>query len=176
MYLNWIRNFLEGRVQTVFVNGSFSYPTRVESGVPQGSVLGPLLFIIYINDLSFFIKNSNILTFADDTKLIAEICNTSDTSKLQDDLNQVVLWSEVNNMVLNKNKFELINHRLNDQNKIQKNFKELPFNNGFFTYSASNNIAGIVCEKVSDGITINPSTHVRDLGILVDSKLIGKRK
>ena len=171
MYLNWIKNFLEGRVQTVFVNGSFSYPTRVESGVPQGSVLGPLLFIIYINDLSFFIKNSNILTFADDTKLIAEICNTSDTSKLQDDLNQVVLWSEVNNMVLNKNKFELINHRLNDQNKIQKNFKELPFNNGFFTYNASNNIADIVCEKVSDGITINPSTHVRDLGILVDSKL-----
>ena len=78
-YINWIKNFLMERTQTVYLNNNFSYPTPVMSGVPQGSVLGPLLFIIYINDMPDVICNSQILTFADDTKIVSKISTTDDT-------------------------------------------------------------------------------------------------
>ena len=66
--LSWLTNFLDQRHQRVTVDGVYSKWCRVISGVPQGSVLGPLLFIIYINDLSENI-NCNIKQYADDTKL-----------------------------------------------------------------------------------------------------------
>jgi len=64
---NWMQSFLKGRKQRVSVNGSFSEWSDVLSGIPQGSVLGPLFFTIYINDLSPLMKNK-VLLFADDTK------------------------------------------------------------------------------------------------------------
>ena len=97
-YLAWIASFLEGRIQTVVINDAHSYSTPVISGVPQGSVLGPLLFIIYINDLSNLIKNATILTFADDTKIVSKISNIKDTVNLQDNLNSVIERSSRNNM------------------------------------------------------------------------------
>ena len=67
--LNWIREWLKDRVQRVVINGEKSDWAHVSSGVPQGSVLGPILFIIYINDIDESIL-SLILKFADDTKLV----------------------------------------------------------------------------------------------------------
>ena len=73
----WIENWLTGRRQKVCINGIYSDQNNVIRGVPQGSVLGPLLFLIFINDL-----NENILSrlkkFADDTKLYREISSTND--------------------------------------------------------------------------------------------------
>ena len=67
--LKWIKNFLsENRFQTVLINGKRSFLASVLSGVPQGSVLGPLLFLVYINDLVNNIKQSKVSSFADDTK------------------------------------------------------------------------------------------------------------
>ena len=92
-------------------HGISSYPTSVDSGVPQGSVLGPLLFIIFINDLPNKINQSNVLTFADDTKLTKRVCEEKDCSLLQKDLNYVIKWSQNNMMKLNNDKFELICHK-----------------------------------------------------------------
>ena len=66
--LNWIGAFLKNRTQQVNVNGSVSEEAEVTSGIPQGSVLGPLLFVIYINDLPQHVSNE-VRIFADDTKL-----------------------------------------------------------------------------------------------------------
>ena len=83
--MNWIKVFLTNRTQVVRVNGEMSEPAVVESGIPQGSVLGPILFVIYINDLPNEVT-SNILLFADDTKIFRWIKSISDSSLLQKDL------------------------------------------------------------------------------------------
>ena len=74
---NWILSFLSGRTQTVVVNHNDSTPAHVISGIPQGSVLGPLLFVIYINDLPDEIT-SHIYLFADDTKLSRRVQSKND--------------------------------------------------------------------------------------------------
>ena len=75
--LNWIKAFLSGRSQVVKVNGADSESTAVLSGIPQGSVLGPLLFVIYIDDLPEAVT-SDALLFADDTKLYRQITSRED--------------------------------------------------------------------------------------------------
>ena len=90
--LGWVNEFLTGRVQQVCVSGTKSEWAKVSSGIPQGSVLGPVLFVLYINDLPSNIK-SNIFMFADDTKLFRTIETPIDQHTLQDDLNQLTQWS-----------------------------------------------------------------------------------
>ena len=75
----------------------------VLSGVPQGSVLGPILFLIYINDLDYGIRNW-ILKFADDTKLFSRIEDNMDVVKLQEDLSRLIRWSEEWQMLFNVGK------------------------------------------------------------------------
>ena len=90
--LTWIHNFLNNRRQRVYVRGSFSDWSQVISGVPQGSVLGPILFIIYINDLSDHIQSSS-WTFADDTKIYRPILTSDDHHILQNNLNTFMEWN-----------------------------------------------------------------------------------
>ena len=88
--LRWIENYLTNRKQFVVVNGSSSSLLPVLSGVPQGSVLGPLLFIIYLNDVVHQISNdSSINLFADDIALYRIINSSDDYSKLQIDIDAV---------------------------------------------------------------------------------------
>ena len=89
---NWIDFYLSGRRQRVCVNGTYSDWAPVTSGIPQGSVLGPVLFTIYINDLPDEIT-SDIYLFADDTKIFTEIKSDEDVQKLQHDLNKLQEWS-----------------------------------------------------------------------------------
>ena len=98
--INWIEQWLKDRRQRVVVDGEVSSWKPVLSGVPQGSVLGPILFLIYINDLEEGVTG-NILKFADDTKLFRKVKEMGDKQKLQDDIDKLVKWSEKWQMLFN---------------------------------------------------------------------------
>ncbi len=105
--INWIQSFLLGRTQTVVLDGEHSSVVQVTSGVPQGSVLGPLLFLLYINDLPNEI-NSQVRLFADDTAVYLTIDNILDCKKLQSDLDTLQLWERSWEMEFNPSKCQVI--------------------------------------------------------------------
>ena len=106
-FLCWLSSYLKDRFQFVKINHNRSRLFQVTSGVPQGSHLGPLLFLLFINDLSTVIQFSNSLLFADDLKIYRSISNTNDCMLLQSDINSVVNWCKNNNLVLNIKKCQV---------------------------------------------------------------------
>ena len=101
--LDWLTDFLIGRKQRVVLGENVSEWKDVMSGVPQGTVLGPLLFVIYINDMPDVVNNLTKL-FADDTKLISTIKNRLDIELLQEDTNRLVNWAIEWRMLFNEDK------------------------------------------------------------------------
>ena len=99
----WIRTWLTTRNQRVVVDGEASETVHVESGVPQGTVLGPLMFLLYINDIGDDITSS-IKLFADDCLLFRTIKSIDDTKILQDDLSKLGLWTSKWQMMFNAKK------------------------------------------------------------------------
>ena len=106
---NWFKSYLSNRQQYVSVNGFHSNTLPMEYGVPQGSVLGPLLFLIYINDLHNAIRHSVVHHFADDTNLlyVSENLKTIQ-NKINQDLKSLCTWLRANKISLNASKTELI--------------------------------------------------------------------
>ena len=98
--INWIEKWLTDRRQMVVVDGEVSSWKSVLSGVPQGSVLGPLLFLVYINDLEEGVTGK-ILKFADDTKLFTKTKEIGDNFFSQNNIDKLVKWSEKCQMLLN---------------------------------------------------------------------------
>lgn len=94
--ITFFKSYLLQRHQRVVVNGCCSYAFTAVSGVPQGSNLEPLLFLMFINDLAREVNKSTCLMFADDLKLYSVIKSVDDCIALQKDLNNVVKWSETN--------------------------------------------------------------------------------
>ena len=93
--LAWITDYLSNRMQRVVLNGQHSCWKTIDAGVPQGSVLGPLLFLLYINDITSQIKNVNIRLFADDTCLFIDVDDRINTAlQLEEDLETINLWGE----------------------------------------------------------------------------------
>ena len=107
--LNWIDCSLTTRFQRVVVNGHTSEWLPVASGVPQGSILGPLLFILYIDDVRCAVKHCSIKIFPHDISLYSQVSCFDDCSKLQDDLSNVFHWSLKWQLKLNPKKCEAIN-------------------------------------------------------------------
>ena len=147
--LTWIETFLTNRKQTVVVNGEKSTFQDVKSGVPQGTVLGPVFFIIYVIDMVLSAKNSKTLTFADDTKLMKVIAHLLCSALLQADLHSVIQWSIANNMLLHEDKFVVMNYCLN----LSLMLRSLPFTAETRQYSTT------------DGMILEASPCTRDLGV-----------
>ena len=91
----WIADFLINRTQAVVLEGETCTSVPVTSGVPQGTVLGPILFLVYINDLPECISNSIVRLFTDDCIFYRKIDSTADCVKLQDDLNALYHWEDM---------------------------------------------------------------------------------
>lgn len=140
----WLEAFLTSRKQRVQVNGISSAWTDVTSGVPQGSVIAALLFVIYINDLPDNIK-SHIFLFADDCKFFRQILSAEDSDEMQNDLTTLNKWS--NKWLLTFHPDKCVNLRIS--------LKKDP---GTHTYFLGNDELKNVDE-------------VKDLGVLVDKKL-----
>ena len=105
--LKWIISFLKESTQQVVLNGSFSDPAAVMSGVPQGTVLGPLLFLLYINDMPALL-NSLLKLFADDSYLYRHIKSILDMHCLQDDLDKLQDWEQNWDMEFHPQKCKLL--------------------------------------------------------------------
>ena len=101
--LQWIQNFLFMRQQRVIFKGAISDWCMVTSGVPQGSVLGPILFLLFVNDLNDVVS-SPLFQFADDHTLVRPIYNVSDHEILQQDIHNIFEWCNLNKLPLNLSK------------------------------------------------------------------------
>ena len=107
--LKLIYNYLKERKQRVKINSEYSTWKEVINGVPQGSVLGPLLFNIFINDFFFFVEHSEICNYADDNSLtVADIHIDKIISKLQSDIENLDMWFKCNMLLLNQSKCQFM--------------------------------------------------------------------
>lgn len=143
--LDWFASYLSRRSQILVVNGYESYPYYADSGVPQGSHLAPVLFILFINDITDQIHHCKCLLFADDLKIYRTITSHNDAALIQEDLDRIEQWCNLNHMKLNVQKCSHIRFT----RKKQSN-------------SISYNIRGLLLETVDE---------VRDLGVIMDTKV-----
>ena len=142
--LKWLESFLTNRSQHVILNNRTSHETSVLSGIPQGTVLAPLLFLLYVNDLPQCIRNK-IKLYADDVLLYSVTHSEADCVRLQEDLKLLHQWSILWQMEFNPSKCEFL-QMTNKRNPIK------------YQYS------------ISDAV-IQQVTHAKYLGVTIDEKL-----
>ncbi|RYE19246.1 MAG: reverse transcriptase family protein, partial [Sphingobacteriaceae bacterium] len=144
----WIKSYLTDRRQFVDYNGKHSSEFVVNSGVPQGSHLGPLLFLIFINDIVANLGNEVFISlFADDLKIAVAINSIADTIKLQTAINKLEKWCNANDLHLNLDKCSVLSISNRHENNII-----------VADYKYGNHIFKRVAEQ-------------KDLGVIIDSKL-----
>lgn len=130
-----ISSYLNNRFQTVYLNSQYSNLSEVKSGIPQGSILGPTLFLLFINDLPSVLHYTNCHLFADDVQLYAssKVCTISETFKnINTDLQNVTNWSLQNGLFLNPKKSQTLliaktDIRLNADTHLEINNENIPF-------------------------------------------------
>ncbi len=103
--VTWFHSYFSNRMQSTVVNGTLSEPRHIECGVPQGSILGPLMFLCYINDLPTHVRFSTSYLYADDTAIVMKGKNVNDiTHGLTSDLQTITKWFAANKLCLNAGK------------------------------------------------------------------------
>ena len=118
----WLHNFLTNRKQGILANDDLSEPTEVTSGVPQGTVLGPLLFLILIDSMGSLDIDALLLAFADDSKLAKPIKSDDDIHDMQSNMNDIYNWQKSNNMKFNIAKFKWLQFGVRPKNQIDYNY------------------------------------------------------
>lgn len=144
--LRWLTSYINNRSQAVVVKNYISGWLTVPSGVPQGSLLGPLLFAVFVNDIEQCFEFSQLLCFADDMKIIAPISSLADAFKLQEDLMRLDAYCIENQLDLNPSKCSVV------------------------TYSRKRNL--VQFDYVLKTSVLKRDKFIRDLGVIHDSKLI----
>lgn len=120
--LRWFESYLENRKQITKFNNVKSPSINNEFGVPQGSILGALLFVIYINDMPHVLKECEIVLYADDTLIFAEADREEDChEKLQRDINNINNWLKMNKLKLNESKTKLMEINMNNSSLLKIN-------------------------------------------------------
>ena len=152
--INWIEQWLTDRRQRVVVDGEVSNWKSVLSGVPQGSVLGPILFLVYINDLEEGVIGK-ILKFANDTKLFTKTKEIGDKQNLQDDIDKLVKWSEKWQMLFNFGKCKCLH---------------IGPGNTSMTYEMGGTILSTTVKKKDLGVTMNANMKVSEQCRIAASK------
>lgn len=143
--LRWFTSYFANRKQYVRINGEISELFDVTSSVGQGSILGPLLFLIFFDDSDNDIGTSIPLNFADDKKLLKKISNADDTHELQNSINKFIQWCNKNDLQLNTSKCKILTITL----------KRKP----------------IIHDYAINGVNVERVSEMRDLGVIIDSKL-----
>lgn len=117
--LRWLESYLKDREQQVDISGKLSNSINIEFGVPQGSILGPILFLIYINNCESSIRYSNLIQYADDTTLLISAKTKDDLEvKLNQDLNSCIQFFSENNLIANATKTNYITFSAYSNNKL----------------------------------------------------------
>ena len=153
--LTWIKDYLTNRFQRVIINGTESGWLPVTSGVPQGSILGPLLFLLYINDLPQALSPHTLCAiFADDTKIARKITNPHEAQILQNDINALHTWSTTWGLRFNSSKCTIISTKRRNH----------PYRH---PYTLNNALLPRVNNMLDLGITINTqlqwNTHITNI-------------
>ena len=143
----WLLAYMSNRSQCVSIKSTTSTSLPVISGMPQGSILGPLLFLIYINNLTDVVVSSKVLLFADVVKCFKSISNYSDSRCLQDDISRLATWSSTWSLSFNDKKCSIFSV-----------FSSGHYSQVFYPYS------------LNDVILTRENTH-NDLGIVLTSDL-----
>ena len=145
----WLHNYLLGRQQAVIANNKISSIKEVISGVPQGSVIGPLLFLILIDSISESSLDAFIGTFADDTRVSRTIIDENDAAMLQEDIVSLQSWADSNNMAFNGSKFQCLKYGSREAIKNEYFYGSGNFDNVIEDVTSTRDL-GIIMSSSSD--------------------------
>ena len=176
--LNWFKSYLTNRKQFVNFQGTESLTEYVTCGVPQGSILGPLLFIIYINDLPNVTNKLFPILFADDTTLLIEGSNIHNIiTSLNNELNSLNVWLGTNKLSINVSKTHyMVFHRARRKNN---NHNNIFLNNSILTKVNYTNFLGIIVDNKLNWI--NHISYIKNkiakgMGILLKARKVLNKK
>lgn len=172
---SFFTSYLSNRTQTVYSNGTFSATGHVKCGVPQGSILGPILFCIYINDLHLHLKHNNVFLdlFADDSSLHCQDKNIHVIqTHLQDSINDINTWCELNRMALHPKKTKSMVIATRQKHQIQPLQLSLVLNSNSIEQVREHKVLGVIIdEKLSWSSHVNHTCKRLSQNIFLLSKL-----
>lgn len=160
--LNWIKSYLLNRQQCVTQRGfgTSSSFLNITDGVPQDSILGPFLFLVYINDLPSITGDSRLIMYADDTSaLISDSDETRLSTKFKDDFSRMSKWFQTNGLTLNETKCNFINFHSNYSNIT----RSVPVTDNEITITSVTRFLGVFIDK-----TLSWKNHVHSLIITLN--------